>query len=147
MKYSSRRSQFHRRPTLPLFLYDLTAASRLLPPTAVLPEQFHGSPMSRNAVQGEVALMRAILEDAIDCFQKVGGTMDQRLTKDAERWLFADDHHWPFSFINICAILGLNAECVRLELRRWRQSPLSRPARKWGRETQIRRPVRSNGSF
>jgi len=143
MKYSSQRPQFQRRPALPLFLYDLTAASRLLPPAAVLPEQFHGSPVSRNATRGEVALMRAILEDAIDCFQKVGRTYDQRLTRDAERWLFADDHHWPFSFVNICAVLGLNAGYIRLGLQRWRQSPSSRPTRKWGRETQSRRLVKT----
>jgi len=128
-QYSSRRDQCYRRPVLPVFLYDLSAASRLLPPVAILPEQFHSPPVSKHATRGEVALMRAVLEDAIDCFQKLGRPGDQNLAKDAERWFFADDHHWPFSFVNICAVLGLNAEYVRLGLQRWRRNPLARPTR------------------
>ena len=67
--------------------------------------------------------MRAVLEDAVLCFQKSQGSNAASLAKDAERWFFADDQHWPFSFVKICAALGLNAEYIRMGLQRWRQHP------------------------
>lgn len=140
-KHSTHRSHSAHRPSLPLFLYDLTAATQLLPPAAVLPEQFYGPSNKAKGECGEVALMRAVLEDAVNCFQRAPGVNTDRMVKDAERWLFSDDAHWPFSFINICAMLGLNAEYVRLGLKRWRQSPLPRSARKRRREAVGRRPA------
>ena len=71
--YSPRRLQKTYRPSLPLFLYDLSAATRLLPPAAVLPEQFYGSSGHADSSRGELALMRAVLEDAVHCFQKTQG--------------------------------------------------------------------------
>ena len=121
--YSPQRSQKFHRPSLPLFLYDLSAATQILPPAAVLPEQFYGSAEHPDSSQGELALMRAVLEDAVLCFQKSQGSNAASLAKDAERWFFADDQHWPFSFVNICAALGLNAEYIRMGLQRWRQHP------------------------
>src|SRR5262249_24276570 len=93
---------------LPLFLYDLTSASRMFPPAAILPEQFHASPRKGISFSREASLMRAVLEDAIGCLQQLASKNTpevQRLARDAERWFFADDDHWPFSFMNICAAL------------------------------------------
>ncbi|MBM4254668.1 MAG: hypothetical protein FJ147_02090 [Deltaproteobacteria bacterium] len=104
-KHSANRASSSHRPALPLFLYDLTAATQLLPPAAVLPEQFYGSVNRTDSSRGEVALMRAVLEDAISCFQRTPSSNTDRTTQDAERWLFSDDSRWPFSFINICAVL------------------------------------------
>jgi hypothetical protein len=76
--------------------------------------------------------MRAVLDDAIDCFQKqfvAGGVRAQRLAKEAEAWLFSDDDHWPFSFVNICAALGLDPAYIRRELTRWCQRPVVQPQR------------------
>ncbi len=123
-------SQKSRRPSLPLFLYDLSAASRILPPAAVLPEQFYGSAEHADSSYGELALMRAVLEDAVHCFQKSQGTDAAALAKEAERWFFSDEQHWPFSFMNICAALGLNADYIRLGLQRWRQHPPAVPPKK-----------------
>lgn len=65
---------------------------------------------------GERKLMLAVLIDAIR-------TLSQELvaTRGANRhawlqdhiWVCAEDHSDPFSFINICAALGLNAGYVR----------------------------------
>ena len=85
--------------------------------------------------------MRAVLEDAVNCFQRTAGPGSEHVAKDAERWLFSNDTRWPFSFINICGVLGLNAEYVRLGLKRWRANPLARPARKRRREAVGRRPA------
>ncbi|MGH7967014.1 MAG: hypothetical protein ACRERD_35195 [Candidatus Binatia bacterium] len=113
-----------QRPALPVMLYDLGAASQILPPASVLPEQFYSPATGTATAHGEIALMRAVLEDAVNCFQKESvksGRRAQRLAREAEEWLFRDDYHWPFSFVNICGVLGLNPEYVRLGLKRWRQ--------------------------
>jgi len=109
---------------------SLAAASLVLSPSTVLPEQFFNLPS--NLYKGETALMYAVLEDACNCF--VQQFLDhrlrvRRLAEEAEGWLFSDDDLWPFSFVNICMFLGLNPEYVRKGLRQWRQS----------RPTQIRR--------
>ena len=72
---------------------------------------------------GDFALMCAVLEDALKCFQHQllpDSKREQRLAQEAEEWLFADDAGWPFSFVNICSALELNPERVRLGLARWR---------------------------
>ena len=96
-------------------------------PAAVLPEQFFGLPRCPN--KGQAALMYAVLEDAFNCFVKQ--FVDQRLharrlAQEAEAWFFSADEGWPFSFINVCAVLGINPEYVRKGLQQWRQQ---RPAR------------------
>ncbi len=138
-KQTTHRSSSAHRPSLPLFLYDLTAATQLLPPAAVLPEQFYDRSANSNDGRGEVALMRAVLEDAVDCFQRAPGQNTSRERRDAEQWLFCNDARWPFSFVNICAVLGLNPEYVRLGLKRWRENPLAKSVRKRRREAVGRR--------
>jgi hypothetical protein len=66
--------------------------------------------------------MRAVLEDAIVCFQRqfyISGQRAKRLAREAESWFFSDDTKWPFAFVNICAVLGFNPEYIRRGLRRW----------------------------
>jgi hypothetical protein len=124
---SARRTKSFHRPALSLFLYDLGAATRTLPPAAVLPEQFHGSPASAHALRGEVALMRAVLEDAIECFQKQSrksGRRAQRLAREAEEWLFKDDQQWPFSFLNICNVLDIDPGYIRRGLKQFRKEQI-----------------------
>ena len=58
-----------------------------LAPAAVLPEQFYDIPIGVAHASGVVALIRAVLDDAIDCYQKqfcAGGRRDQRLAKEVE---------------------------------------------------------------
>lgn len=124
---STNRSHSFHRPALSPFLYDLGAATQMLPPAAVLPEQFYNTPISVDSSRGEIALMRAVLEDAIECFQKQAlksGRRAQRLAREAEEWLFKDDQLWPFSFLNVCHVLGLDPAYIRRGLKQWR---LQRP--------------------
>lgn len=122
---------------------DRGTLSELLVLAAVLPEQFYSSSDSAYQAKAcrEVALMRAVLEDALDCFHKQflsGRQQDQRLGREAHEWLFAEETHWLFSFVNICTVLGLDPQSIRLELRRWCQSP---PTQRWRkrRHTTLRR--------
>lgn len=82
--------------------------------------------------------MRAVLEDAVYCFQKSQGADAAHLAKDAEQWFLANDQRWPFSFVNICAALGLNAEYLRVGLQRWRQYPLASSSKKRRRTGRTR---------
>jgi len=112
------------RKTLSPLLYDLSAAMNALPSEVVLPEQFHPSPTAQHRGRGEAALMQAVLADALLCFQKYALSQrraEQRLHREAEEWIFSDEHRWPFSFVNVCAALNLNPAYIRLLLGRWQQ--------------------------
>ena len=130
----SPQTQPLRRSPLPLLLYDLSAATRLLPAATVLPEQFYSRQPSTNVASGVMSLMRAVLEDAISCFQKQfvnNGKRALRLAKEAEEWFLSDDTHWPFSFVSICSVLGLDPDYIRLGLKRWQENyPELGPPRK-----------------
>ena len=102
-------------------------------PAAVLPEQFYGPPRGASRAQSELALMRAVLDDAINCYQKQFVTNTQRerrLAKEAEAWFFDNDERWPFSFENVCRALELEPEYLRRGLKRWCQRPPAEPQRK-----------------
>src|SRR5262245_24368249 len=137
------RDESRQRSTLPLFT-DLEAASQILSSSVILPVQFYGPAAGLDTSRGEIALMRAVLEDAIGCFQKqtvTSGRRVQRLAKEAEEWFFTDDHHWPFSFVTICAVLGLAPEYIRRGLKRWRQRPQTGPQKK-RRRVGTRQPLK-----
>lgn len=98
----------------------------------VLPEQVFGPPASLSTVCPEAALMQAVLEDALTCFQKkfaTTGRRVQRVAWEAEEWLLSDDADWPFSFVSICAVLGLEPAAIRERLKRWHHSPPTTPQR------------------
>lgn len=103
---------------------DRDPAQELLCYVSVLPEQVY-DPLVRLANrQPEAELMRAVLEDALLCFHEGlvrQGRRVQRLAREAKEWLFSDDAGWPFSFVSICAFLGLDPEYIRRGLKRWSQ--------------------------
>ena len=119
-----------RHLVFPVGLYDLRAASDLFSAAAVLPEQFYAPADGTDKTRGEVALMRAVLEEAVHCLQRQSlksGRRAQRLTREAEEWFFTDDSRWLFSFVNICAVLGLDPEYIRRGLMQWRRHHSTAP--------------------
>jgi len=69
--------------------------------------------------RGEVALMQAVLDDAIQCFRAhywLSPRYRPRIAREATTWLFCDDVHWPFSFVNICTVLGVDPAYLRRKL-------------------------------
>lgn len=96
-----------------------------LSPAAVLPEQFYARATGNShPVSGVRALMGAMLEDALTCVQQQAlkpSRRHHRLAREAEQWIFADNTTWVFSFLNVCAALGLEPAYLRARLDQWVQ--------------------------
>jgi hypothetical protein len=73
----------------------------------------------------EEALMLAVLENAIEYFQKYAVAQSQRekrLFKEAEEWILEKNSDWFFSFENICETLELYPDYIRQGLLRWKEA-------------------------
>jgi len=104
-------------------------AISLFQPDLLLPAQFFAALKQKAQACGERRLMVAILEDAVDCFQKYLGATDGRsrhLGAEAEKWFLADDESWPFSFVNVCYALDLHPGFLRRGLLAWKDRQLTR---------------------
>ncbi len=78
----------------------------------------------RDVRDAEEALMLAVLEDAIDCFQKYASARTGKanvLFQEAEDWILDESSDWLFSFENVCESLGLDAKYVRKGLLQWKK--------------------------
>ncbi len=96
----------------------------LFEPDALLPAQFYSAFRGGSAVRGEKRLMLAVLQDALDCYQKYAFAKDgpgQQLFADANDWITCDDRNWYFSFENICETLEISPEYLRRGVREWKQ--------------------------
>ncbi len=116
----------------------------LLSVAAVMPEQFYRPSFTPQTERPEVSLMRAVLEEALKCFQYqfcLRSTETQRLAREAESWFFSDETDWPFAFVNICEALHFEPTYIRRGLRNWQADcPLKVPQRK-RRTVGTRRPL------
>lgn len=89
-----------------------------LEPNLILPEQFFDGTRST----GPRRLLSAILEDALRvyarCMLPRHTARDRRAIREAAHWLDTNDLEFPFSFLNVCAVLGLDARAIRDAIRR-----------------------------
>ena len=72
---------------------------------------------------GELRLMAAVLEDAVNILRK---RPRSRAGREAREWLKSTDASWPFAFERICDALDLDADSVRRQVNNGNGSP--RPA-------------------
>ena len=86
----------------------------------------YGSPRPLPAqFTGKRQLLEALLRDAVRTFhvfvhaRKPG---ERQQFEEVEAWIISDDTEYVFSFVNVCTLLGLNAEAVRTELQTWKLS-------------------------
>ena len=104
--------------------------AHLLQPDTLLPSQYFAALKRKAAHEPERRLAVAVLQDAVDCFQKHLRARDRKahqLFCDAEEWICSDDRSWPFSFENICDLLQINAEYLRCGLIAWRDTQRDKP--------------------
>jgi len=73
------------------------------------PEQFQDIWHRGTTVAPEVELQVALLEQAVEDLRRP----KRRIRHEAILWVENEDENWPFSFLNVCARLGLDPEAVR----------------------------------
>jgi hypothetical protein len=102
--------------------------AELFAPDIVLPEQFFEGARRDSYISGEKALMLAVLEDGIRCFQehlRNPRSNPRLLSQQAEEWIRAVDYEWPFSFNNVCETLGIDPSALRSCLLAWKAKRLT----------------------
>lgn len=106
-----------------------TVQSLSFEPDILCGNQFLKVFRQRSYSEREEKLMFAVLTDAIECFQKYSDGKSRRsrkLFRDAEAWIACRDSCWPFSFENICEVLNINPNYLRMGLMQWRIDHASR---------------------
>lgn len=86
----------------------------LLQPGVVLPVQMPGA--NRSAGGGERQLLLAVLADAVHCYRvhRTAVTKnEQQMFRESEEWIISDDEVSPFSFLNVCQVLNIDAAYLR----------------------------------
>lgn len=102
------------------------AQNGLFQPDVILPAQFLARRGAR--ADGERHLMLAVLEDGINCFRdnlRATRESERRLFREAEEWIMGEEQVGPFSFREICHVLGLDPDYLREGLERWRHRQLT----------------------
>jgi hypothetical protein len=77
--------------------------------------------------EGEERLMLAVLESAVEDFQKyvlARKPSGKKLFQQAEEWFLEKDSDELFSFENICDTLGLHPDPIRKGLLVWKEAKL-----------------------
>src|SRR5437660_12781329 len=102
---------------------DPDTLADLFTPDIILPEQFFHGARRDSYISGEKALMLAVLEDGIRCYQehlRNPRSNPRLLSQQAEQWIRAVDYEWPFSFQNVCETLGIDPSALRAALLAWK---------------------------
>jgi hypothetical protein len=102
---------------------------------------------TREVLQGEGALMLAILENAVEYFQKylfAQNDIGRKLFQEAEEWFLEKNADHFFSFESICETLELHPDYIREGLMSWKEKTrkeysfqASRPSQKKLAKTRV----------
>ena len=90
----------------------------------ILTEEDYKRNYKRHLLEPEKALMLAILEDALRCYQDYYYSQeakDKKQFQEAEEWIEDRDHDRLFSFEAICLELGLESDSIRKRLAKWKE--------------------------
>ena len=116
-------------------------ANNLYDPDSLLPTQYFSGVKLPPFVQNEARLMLAILQDAVESYQRHALTRNaahREEFEEARKWIESTESEWVFSFENICTVLGIDADYVRDGLRRTTPSKLVRAEAMPRRAARIR---------
>ena len=89
---------------------------------AVMPVQFYPPRRGSASLEPTLRLMKAILVDAVRCFQRnfeARHRHRQQEFREAEFWIFHDKRSGPFSFEDVCDALGVDSSRLRDLIVRW----------------------------
>jgi hypothetical protein len=81
----------------------------------------------KNIREGEERLILAVLESAVEDFQKyvlARNPRGKQLFQEVEEWFLDNDSEEVFSFQGICQTLGLHPEPIRKGLMVWKEAKL-----------------------
>jgi hypothetical protein len=92
----------------------------------------------------EISLVAALFEDAVCCAQRASRSVTHQQSWEAREWFASERSDWPFAFVNVCDLLGIDAKAVRkylgIDERRARVAgPRERPSRRSGTAAGVRR--------
>jgi hypothetical protein len=111
-----------RAAELPLGAADhrgggLNVLSQMMAGSVLLPSQ---TPSSSGDWTPEKRLAAAVFESAIsDLREHSKSGIHHRRAAEAESWVLDDDTSWPFSFLRLCDLFGLDSEWVRARVAHW----------------------------
>ena len=79
---------------------------------------------------GEKRLMFAVAEEAIRTYVATANSSNffvRKVFEEVQSWFVSPDMVWPFSFLNICRVLGMDEANLLDKLNQWRKAnaPLS----------------------
>lgn len=104
-----------------MMLEEMTS---LFQPDSLLPVQYFENFRRKMQTEPEKRLLLAVLEDALACYQKhfsSRGGRGMKLFRETEEWIFREDSTRPFSFTNICEVVGFDPQYIRQGLLKWRE--------------------------
>jgi hypothetical protein len=96
-------------------------------PDVLLTEQFSAARRRRAAISSEKRLMLAVLENALDYYQKyilASDRVGRELFEEAQEWIESTSNDDVFSFENIGETLDINPGYLRRGLAAWGQRRL-----------------------
>ncbi|MBM4269489.1 MAG: hypothetical protein FJ144_23280 [Deltaproteobacteria bacterium] len=100
-------------------------------PDGIVSAQWEWGGASIAARSPEARLMLAVLEDAMATLSRnarARSRAERRALAEVQEWYGEDDCSWPFSFVNVCEMLGLDVSKMRHGLSRWvERAKSSRP--------------------
>ncbi len=91
-----------------------------------LRDQYFATFRRSEHLEPEMALLMAILEDAIHCYRKYRAARDRagrERFRETEQWIMEEGDDWLFSFANVCELLGLDPQYIRRGVREMSASP------------------------
>jgi len=109
---------------------------------ALAPSQFFETLGGQTpARKGEYQLLIAVLQDAVECFQKNVRTGDRHFA-EAEHWIMVESgkSDAALSFEYVCSVLDLDPESVRQGLQRWRAAEFAKGTHRPHASGRSRRP-------
>ena len=105
----------------------------LFQPDVLLGDQYLENCRRKIPLEPEKALLLAVLDDGVRCFQDnilSENKKKRMLFEEAAEWLFSDESNDIFSFVSICAVLGLDPGYLRRGLREWEERTVGEKRKK-----------------